>query len=148
MTTESGFKISPGDSVTASVVYGRPACKRIPVDAHGHHQGHKLHVCEPACLARHADVGGMDHRSAVGHEESFPCQTFGSVTFTNAQATVGSETGPIDDPDWQLAQVNMSDPAWNDASGPRRILRPLVPAPQAGQSFTVTQAAEPSTPFP
>ena len=36
-----------------------------------------------------------------------PLANFGSVTFTNASATINGVTGPIDDSAWQSTAINM-----------------------------------------
>ena len=82
-----------------------------------------------------------------GSPRFLPLPTFGSVTFTDAQATIGSTSGAIDDPAWQATEINMEDdnsPKWIDAMN-ASALTTTGTGDSASSSFTVTQTPEPST---
>jgi hypothetical protein len=73
-----------------------------------------------------------------------PLPTFGSVPFLDDWATINSTTGAIDDPSWNVTQVNMYNPAWGDEMTPTD-LTDVGSGTAAESNFTVIQSPEPST---
>ena len=138
--------VSPGDSVTASVQYNLPSYPNqflLSLTDNTTHQGF--------AYAESAVAGSPPLRSsaewiveAPSEGSVLPLPTFGSTGFTGAQATIDGITGAINDPSWQVADIDMSDPPWNDAMTPS-ALTTVGSGATASSSFTVTQAPEPST---
>ena len=73
-----------------------------------------------------------------------PLPEFGSVPFTSSWATIDSTTGAIDDPSWQVTQVNMYNPTWGDSMSPSATAD-VGSGTSAQSSFTVYQTPESST---
>ena len=73
-----------------------------------------------------------------------PLPLFGSVPFADGWATIDSTTGAIDDPSWQVTQVNMYNPTWGDSMSPS-VIADVGSGASAQSSFTVYQTPEPST---
>ncbi len=142
MTTESGFKISPGDSVTASVVYDPPGyANEFQLTLLDITKGTSFTLYQS--LASAARTSAEWITEAPSYSSIVPLPDFGSVTFTNAQATVGSETGPIDDLDWQIAEINMVNAAQEDIMDTQGI-SDSDPSGIDTSSFTIVQVPEPS----
>ena len=140
------INVSAGDSVTASVQYNLPSYPNqflmtITDNTSGRHLRILFGYREFPAVGV---VGGMDCRCPSGSTEILPLSEFGNVTFTDAQATIDSTTGPIDDSAWQTAELNMNDPTWNDVMT-TSALTDVGSGAAASSSFPVTQTPEPST---
>ena len=149
-TMIAAMNVSPGDSVTASVQYSPP----------GHPNQFQLSLTDnttqrqPFTTYQTPPAGSIALRSsaewiteAPSSGGILPLPTFGSTTFTAAQATIGSTTGGIDDPAWEVTQVNMCDnnsPSWIDSMVPAAVTT-VGSGASASSSFTVIQTPEPST---
>jgi hypothetical protein len=141
------ISVSPGDSITASVQYGLPSSSfpnQFQLSLTDNTSGANFTLYEPDTSPALRTSAEWIVEAPSDYQGILPLPTFGSAAFSNAQATIGSTTGAINNPAWQLAQVNMSDPAWNDAMTPSDITT-VGSGPSASSSFTVTQAPEPST---
>ena len=139
----TGFGVSAGNSVTASVQYDLPGYPdQFQLSLTNNTTGKSFTIYEPGA--------GISRTSAEWIVEAptysggiVPLPIFNTATFTSAQATIGSTTGAIDDPAWQVTQVNMNDAAWGDAMSPSSITT-VGSGASAESSFTVIQAPEPS----
>jgi hypothetical protein len=138
------FGVSPGDSITASVTYSPPRySKQFQLSLTDNTNGKSFTVYTSSSTALRTSAEWIAKApSAFGG--IVPLPTFGSVSFTNAQATIGSITGAIDDPSWQVEQINMSNPTWGDAMNPS-ALSDSGSGSSATSSFTVVQAPEPTS---
>jgi hypothetical protein len=139
------FPVHPGDSITASVEYNAP----------GHSGAYMLSLTDNTTLGTFTIYGtnSTAQRSSAEwimeapegtYEGIYPLPSFGSTTFTGATATLGTETGPVDDPNWQTVLVNLNHTADKD------VLTTLPPTDlgsgtAATSTFTIVQQTpEPS----
>jgi hypothetical protein len=138
------MQVFPGDSITASVQYlSSSNSYQMTLADNTHHAQFTVSGSSSTALAATADWITEAPTSGTSIE---PMPTFGSVTFTNAQATIGSTTGAIDNPAWQATQIDMSDSAWGDAMN-ALALTTTGAGSAASSSFTIIQVApEPATP--
>lgn len=138
------FSVSPEDSITASVTYSVPRHpNQFQLSLIDNTDGKNFTVYTSSSTASRTSAEWVaEAPSAFGG--IVPLPTFGSVTFTNAQATIGSTTGAIDDPSWQVAEINMSNPAWGDAMNPSDLSDSGSGA-SATSSFIVFQSPEPAS---
>ncbi len=140
----SMFGVSPGDSITASVQYGLPNNPngfQLSLTDNTKQKSFSLSETSSAALRTSAE---WIAEAPTGSHGILPLPQFGSVTFTNAWATINSTTGAICDPTWQAAQINMNNPAWGDAMTPS-VFTTTGSGASAQSSFTVVQTPEPST---
>jgi hypothetical protein len=139
-------RFTAGQSVTASVTYNVPSNPdQFQLSFTDNTSGYSFTVYGSSSTALRSSAEWIAEAPTLnGSITSLP--QFGSVTFTNAQATIitasGSMTGPIDDSAWQSASINMAN--GGDAMSPG----PLTASASGTSSFTVFQTAptpEPST---
>jgi hypothetical protein len=134
------FSVSPGDSITANVTH---LSGRFQLSLTDDTSGNYFTIDQFNYTALRTSAEWIvEAPSAFGG--IVPLPTFGSVTFTNAQATFGSTTGAIDDPSWQVEQINMSNPAWGDAMNPSALSDSGF-GDLATSSFTIFQAPDPAS---
>jgi hypothetical protein len=137
------FTVSPGDSITANVTFGLPHhLNQFQLSLTDNTSGRYFTVYEPSTALRTSAEWIVEAPTAS--DGIAPLPTFGSVSFTNAQATIGSTTGAIDDPSWQVEQITMSNPAWDDTMNPSD-LSDSGSGDSATSSFTVFQTPEPAS---
>lgn len=147
LTLIPSMSVSPGDSITASVQYSPPGYAnefQLSISDSTNGQTYTTYQTNSSALRSSAEWI-IEAPTITG---SFaPLPTFGSVTFTGAQATIASNTGGIDNSAWQYEQVNMRDdnsPSWSDSmlAGP---VATTGTGDAAVSGFTVIQTPEPST---
>lgn len=144
------FSVNPGDSITASVQYNpnNPLPYQLSLTDSTENQSFSI--------SSSADLSAQRSSAEwiVEAPESFfggvvPLPGIGSVTFTDATATLGTESGPIDNPDWATTNVllvsssHTSPPYVNST-----VQGPLVDTGSDGSatsSFTVIQTPEPTS---
>ena len=133
-----------GDSITASVQYSSTSNQfQFSLTDNTRHSGFSLSGSSSSALRATAEW--IVEAPSSGTASIYPLPTFGSVTFTHAEATIASATGAAGNPDWQTTQFDMGDPAWGDAMNPTALVTAGSGA-AASSSFTVIQATpEPST---
>jgi hypothetical protein len=135
-------KISPGDTMTASVQYGLPSYPNeflLTITDNTTGKSYSTPQADATATRSTAEWIAEAPSTTSGVE---PLPLIGSVPFTNASATIGGITGPIDDPSFQEWQVNLRDATWSDSMTPTAVVDSLS-AP-AVSSFTVVQVPEPS----
>ena len=132
-----------GDSITASVQYSSTSNQfQFSLTDTTRHTG--FSVSGSLSSALRATAEWITEAPSAGTASIYPLPTFGSVTFTDAQATIASATGAAGNSDWQVTQFDMSDPAWGDAMNPTALVTAGSGAAPSS-SFTVIQATpEPS----
>jgi len=139
-------RVSPGDSITASVQYGLASDpNQFQLMLTDNTSGQTFTTYKSNTSALRASAEWIAEAPSSG-SKIYPLPTFGSVPFTDAQATFAS-TGAIDDPSWQAAEVNMrndSSPNWVDSMS-ASALTTVGSGESASSSFTVVQTPEPST---
>ena len=155
MNTIYKFSVSAGDSVTASVQYGLPDHPpgTFFLSIEDNTNGQKFSVdAKPLGRLTASRTSAEWIVEAPTAGTIVPLPTFGSVTFTDAQATIGSTTGAIDDPAWNVTQVNMLYPTPDVINPPNWLnsattsdLTTVGSGSSASSSFTVVQTPEPST---
>ena len=140
----TSFDLSPGDSVTASVQYGLPSNpNQFQLALTDNTSGRSFTIDQTNSSALRSSAEWIvEAPKFAGAIEPLPA--FGSVTFTNASATIGSTTGAIDDPSWQVTEINMSNPATGDTMAPAALVT-VGSGASASSSFGVYQTPEPST---
>jgi len=143
MVPINSFTIRPGDSMTASVVYGLPGyANEFQLSIADNTTGKSDTVYETSSPTAERTSAEWIVEAPTSGTSILPLPRFGSATFTAATATIGGTTGPIDDySSWQVSQINMVDKAWDDAMTPAAI---TDAGSAASSSFTVYQAPEPS----
>ncbi len=138
-----GITVKPGDSITASVQYG------VPSDPGQFQLSITDNTSVPVQTYTISQSNSTAFRTsaewiveAPSTTSILPLPTFSPVTFTGATATIGGTTGPIDDYSaWQVAQINMSNTAWNNAMTASAV---TDDSSGATSSFSVVGAPEPS----
>ncbi len=101
------FNVQPGDLITASVQYS-------PSGSQGTFLLSLADVTQNKSFAVNQTNSSAQLSSAEWIVEApngfggiSPLPTIGGVTFTGATATLGGESGPIDNPDWETWDVVM-----------------------------------------
>jgi hypothetical protein len=120
----SSMTISPGDSITASVQYmttGPFAGQYHLTIVDNSRPNDSFSIYEkssatqnPAALNNSAEWVAEDPGVAgpnVPPGKYYPLANIGTVSFTDASATINGITGTIDSPSWQAAEINMYDDA-------------------------------------
>jgi hypothetical protein len=134
--------ISPGDSITASVQYGLPSYpNEYLLTLTDNTTGKSFSTPQSSTTASRSSAEWI--AEAPSGSGFYPLPTVGSVAFSDASATIGGVTGPIDNPAWQEWQINLQDSTWNDAMTPTAVTD--SPSASPVSSFTIVQAPEPST---
>ncbi len=108
--TISTMNVKPGDAITASVVYNA-ATTQYPS---GYFALTITDTTTTQTFSIDESASGAQRSSAEWIVEApsssqglLPLANFGSVTFTNASATINGVTGPIDNSGWQYKAINM-----------------------------------------
>ena len=142
------FAVNPGDTITASVSYtGSGAFVLSMTDE-----------TTPATFTVTGTNASAQRSSAEWITEApeggfsglfYPLPSFGSMTFNGATATLGSESGPIDNPDWQTVQIDMTHTSKYPGVGVGDAMTPTDitdtgSGGAAASSFTIVQVPEPS----
>jgi hypothetical protein len=133
-TDVTTMSISAGDTITASVMYltsGAHAGQFEMTIADTSQTGDSFTTYQTVAQAQRSSaewvVEAPSSTSGV-----LPLANFGSVTFTNATATIDGVTGPIDGSKWQAASINMASGATLEAS------TSALTDSASASSFTVT----------
>ncbi len=124
--------IKPGDSITASVQYA--GSNEFKLSISDTTTGKSFTTEQSSSTAARSSAewiveaptlvgGGGSSQSALAN--------FGTITFTNASATINGVTGPINDSAWQAVAINMVN-----SSG--SLLDTTSALGSSGTSFTVT----------
>ena len=144
------FSVQPGDSITASVQYspsGGAGAFLLSLTDNTRNQSFSLSKTN-ASAQRSSAEWIVEAPNSV-FNGIVPLPGIGSVTFTGATATLGTESGPIDNPDWATTSVLLV--ASSHTSPPYVNSTLLGPVEDTGSdgsatsSFTVTQTPEPSS---
>jgi hypothetical protein len=134
----TGMKISPGDSITASVQYittGSHAGQYLlsindtsrPTDSFSAYESSaQLQSPQPE---RNSAEWIVESPTVGGSVAQAP--NFGSVTFTNASAVINGVSGPINDSAWQSQAINM-------VAGNGTTVAQTSVLTSSGTGFTVT----------
>ncbi|MGO9108226.1 MAG: G1 family glutamic endopeptidase [Thermoguttaceae bacterium] len=142
------LRVSAGDSMTASVQYDLPGSPNeflLSITDNTTGKSYTALATSPTASRASAEwiAEAPTTESASGSTTIGPLPAFGSVTFSNAWATIGSTTGAIDNPAWQVADVTMQN--GSDAMAPMDLTT-VGSGAAATSSFTVVQQVpEPST---
>ncbi len=116
----SGMVIQPGDSITASVQYiisgANAGDFSLSIVDNSQSNDSMSLIVNPgnyqSPLANETSAEWVVEAPTVGNNVA-ALDNFGSVTFTNASATINGVTGPINDPSWQNTAMNMVSPTTN-----------------------------------
>ncbi len=111
----TGMTIRPGDSITAQVRYvttGAYAGDFLLsiVDSSRSHDSFSIYESSSATqspLAQRSTAEWVMEAPTVG--TIAPLANFGTISFSNALATINGITGPINDSDWQSFRINMTN---------------------------------------
>ena len=142
------FNVQPGDSITASIQYnppGNPGTYLLTLTDNTQNKPFSVDLTNSARRDRAEWIAEGPNNGSIE-----PLPYVGSVAFTNASATLGTESGPIDNPDWETWDVVMlattkSSPPFADAMTPAPIFD-SGSGSSATSSFVVEQIApEPSS---
>jgi hypothetical protein len=133
----SGMTIEPGDSITASVQYittGAHAGQFLLSITDSSHANDSFSVYETSSAvqnptATRTSAEWIVEAPTVGNSVS-SIANFGTVTFTNASATINGVTGPINDSAWQYQAINIGTRS--------ATLDTTSTLTNSGSSFTVT----------
>jgi hypothetical protein len=104
--TISNFPVAPGDVISAEVSYASGSFTLQMTDrpqSGGAPTTFSVTKTAPGALESSAEWI-MEAPSA---RNTLPLANFGTISFTNAWATISGVTGPIDDPAWQAAEINI-----------------------------------------
>ncbi|MGA2621259.1 MAG: G1 family glutamic endopeptidase [Thermoguttaceae bacterium] len=114
----TGMTISAGDTINASVTYLTSGAhagqfQLTITDASKTNDTFTIYQTASSAARSSAEwvVEAPSSTSGV-----LPLANFGSVTFTNATATINGKTGPIDSSTWQNASINMASGSTVEAS--------------------------------
>ncbi len=143
------FNVQPGDSVTASVQYnppGDPGTFLLSLTDNTQNLSFPP-LYETNSSAQLSSAEWIVEAPRFG-PFVVPLPTVGSVTFTNAAATLAGETGPVDNPDWETWDVIMQP---TNKSRPA-FINDMMPAPPldmtSGGSTTSTIVVNQLAPEP
>jgi hypothetical protein len=102
------FSVQPGDSITASVQYnppGNPGTFLLSLTDNTQNKSFPP-LYETNASAQLSSAEWIVEAPGLFRGDA-PLPNIGSVTFTGATATLGTETGPVDTSDWQTTDVVM-----------------------------------------
>ncbi len=142
------FAVNPGDTITASVSYSGSGAFVLSLTDETTHASFTTSGTNAS--AQRSSAEWITEAPEGGFSGLFyPLPTFGSTTFTGATATLGSESGPIDNPDWQTVQINMMHTSKYPGVGVGDAMTPMDitdtgSGAAATSSFTIVQVPEPS----
>jgi hypothetical protein len=144
------FSVKPGDSITASVQYNPPGNLGTFLLSLTDNTQNKSF---PPLYETNTSAQLSSAEWIAEAPEGFgiaPLPTVGSVSFTDATATLASESGPIDNPDWATVDVIM-EPSSKTSPPYANSMQPTFPIDtgvdgSATSSFVDNQLApEPSS---
>ncbi len=108
--TIPNFNVAPGDAIAAEVSYTSGSFTLTITDT-------PVSGAAVETFSTTQTIAGALESSAEWIIEApsiskpLPLANFGLINFTSAWATISGKTGPIDDPAWQTAQINMLAPS-------------------------------------
>jgi hypothetical protein len=154
MVTIPSVTVKPGDSISASVQYNS-AQKDFVLTIDDSTESESYTTTQSAPQAARSSAEWIVEAPSSGRGV-LPLANFGTVTFSNAYATISGATGPIDNPGWQTYAINMESGSRVEAvtSALTDSAAPAGDTPYAGEvsSFTDTYNAasspSPVTPTP
>jgi hypothetical protein len=146
----TSLKVAAGDKITASVQYAAGAFVLTITDGTQSFTTSQT-VANPRESSAEWIVEAPSSNAGV-----LPLANFGTVTFTNATATINGVTGAIDDSSWKSTAINMVSSrnaleALTSALTDTAASTSTTPATPASSSFTVTfesSGGSPTSPFP
>jgi hypothetical protein len=97
--------ISPGDNITASVVYSGGAYDLTLTD---NTTTKSFSISQAASNMQRSSAEWVVEAPSSGSGVILPLANFGTVAFTNASATINGVTGPINDSAWQSTAIDMA----------------------------------------
>ena len=124
--TISTLAVSPGDSISASVVYGGGT---FTLTLNDNTTGKSFSVQQSGSSLQRSSAEWIVEAPSSGGV--LPLANFGSVTFTSATATINGVTGPINDSAWKPLAIDMAS-SRGALEATTSILNP------AGNGFSVT----------
>jgi hypothetical protein len=102
--------IHPGDQMSGKVtVHGSNVTISLDDQTTGHSITKSLQMNNPDTSSAEWIAEAPAAESSDGSMQILPLADFGHVTFTNASATAGGQTGSISDPAWNVEQVDLSN---------------------------------------
>ena len=104
--TISTMAVKPGDAITASVAYS--AANRDFVLTITDKTDSETFTKSLAAAGAARSSAEWVVEAPSSNRGVLPLANFGSVTFTNAYATINGTTGPIDNTGWQTYSINMT----------------------------------------
>jgi hypothetical protein len=111
--------IHPGDHISGKVtVNGTNVTISLSDQTTGQSVTKTLQMSNPDTSSAEWIAEAPAAQIAPGEDQILPLANFGSVTFTNASATAGGNTGSIADPNWTVQQVDMSSGGQASGFGP------------------------------
>lgn len=142
------FAVNPGDTITASVSYTGSGAFVLSLTDETTHASFTTSGTNASTQRSSAEW--ITEPPEGGTSGLFyPLPNFGSMTFNGTTATLGSESGPIDNPDWQTVQINMMHTSKYPGVGVGDAMTPMDitdtgSGAAATSSFTIVQVPEPS----
>ena len=131
--------IAPGDAISASVTYSTSS-GAFTLSISDLQNGEQFTTTQTSPAAQRSSAEWIVEAPSAGR--ILPLANFGTVTITNASATLNGTTGPIDSSAWANASINMTSHGTTEAStGP---LTDTTTNP-ATSKFTVTYTAVTTT---
>ena len=118
--TLTSVSINPGDQISAEVQYETSGQFALSITDVTSRVSDTVYSAAPqtrrgTVAAQRSSAEWIVEAPSSG-SGVLPLADFGQVTFTNASATIGTTTGPIDDSAWQFAQINMVSRSATEAS--------------------------------
>ena len=104
--TITSVTVKPGDAITASVAYNATG-KDFVLTIADTTESETYTTTEAAAGAARSSAEWIVEAPS-SNRGILPLDNFGSVTFTNAYATINGTTGPIDNSAWQPYAINMA----------------------------------------
>lgn len=99
----NSMTVRPGDSVSAQVTY---VAGQFLLQLSNHSNGKSFSVAQSMAGAERSSADWIVEAPSSGRGV-LPLANFRTVTITGATATINGETGPIDNPNWDDAAINM-----------------------------------------
>ncbi len=138
----SGFTIKPGDSITASVTYTGSGNFVLKITDNTSKKSFTTTQNTTATQSPTASQNSAEwivEAPTVGGRQASVAD-FGTITFTNASATINSVAGPINDSAWQNEAIDM-------VSSKGSLLDSTSALNSSGTGFTVTYGSTAATQF-
>jgi len=148
MVTIPNFTVKAGDSITASVQYDS-VHQDFVLSIHDSTESESYTTTQSAPGAARSSAEWVVEAPS-SNRGVLPLANFGTVTFSNAYATVNGTTGPIDNPGWQTYAINMASRSQVVAatSALTDSAAPAGDTPYAGQVSSFTDSYDGTSPSP